>query len=70
MVEKNTDARSDKADVNVARIATIAASAAIGSAAIAAAVLFTTRRRDGSVNAEGLSAPGAPGTDRTPRETD
>jgi hypothetical protein len=46
MAEKRSTPVSDKADAKVGRIATIAAGAAIGSAAIAAAILFTTRRRD------------------------
>ena len=60
MAEERTKGKGDK---GAARIATIAAGAAIGSAAIAAAVLFATKRRDG-----GSRQAAKPG--RMPPETD
>ncbi|MBA2934057.1 hypothetical protein HZF05_08080 [Sphingomonas sp. CGMCC 1.13654] len=64
MAEKRTTVKQNKSDASVTRIATIAAGAAIGSAAIAAAVLFATRKRDG----EAADGPASP--DRMPPETD
>lgn len=69
MVEKRTTAKHDKGDTGVARIATIAAGAAIGSAAIAAAVLFATRKRDTGSPGKAPST-SAPASDRIPPETD
>lgn len=67
MANKRTTAKTEKSDTNVARIATIAAGAAIGSAAIAAAVLFATRKRDSGTNTPEAAVPEAL---RTPPETD
>ncbi len=65
MADKHTTAKTEKTDTNVARIATIAAGAAIGSAAIAAAVLFATRRRDTGATVSPQTTP-----DRPSPETD
>ena len=68
MAENRTPKKRDKGDKSATRIATIAAGAAIGSAAIAAAVLFATKKRDGDDEA---SAPGkAVKSGRVPPETD
>ena len=64
MAGKRTTPKRDKTDTSVARIATIAAGAAIGSAAIAAAVIFATKKRDD----EAADAPVK--SDRMPPETD
>jgi len=64
MAEKRTTGKRDKGDKSVTRIATIAAGAAIGSAAIAAAVIFATKKRDDE------TADGPAKSDRIPPETD
>jgi Na+/H+-translocating membrane pyrophosphatase len=64
MAEKRTTGKGDKGDKSVTRIATIAAGAAIGSAAIAAAVLFATKKRDDE------AADGPAKSGRMPPETD
>ena len=70
MVEKRTTAKHDKGDTSVGRIATIAAGAAIGSAAIAAAVLFATRKREMGSPGKAPSASKASTPARIPPETD
>lgn len=68
MAENRTTKKGDKGDKSATRIATIAAGAAIGSAAIAAAVLFATKKRDGDAEAP---APGkAAKSSRVSPETD
>jgi hypothetical protein len=64
MAGKRTTPKRDKDDKSVARIATIAAGAAIGSAAIAAAVIFATKKRDDDATG------GPTKSDRAPPETD
>jgi hypothetical protein len=70
MASKRTTAKTEKTDSSAARIATIAAGAAIGSAAIAAAVIFTGRKRDGGTIVPASAAAETPASDRTPPETD
>lgn len=64
MTKQNSDAGSGKANSNAMRATTIAAGAAIGSAAIAAAVLFAVRRRATGPDPKTASS------DRMPPETD
>lgn len=70
MAQKPDTPKTKKADVSATRIATIAAGATIGSAAIAAAVLFATRKRDGDDNAPASKAPGTPSPPPILPETD
>jgi Na+/H+-translocating membrane pyrophosphatase len=70
MADKSDTTQTDKADANGARIATIAAGAVIGSAAIAAAVLFATRKRDAGADAGVATGSETISSDRTPPETD
>jgi Na+/H+-translocating membrane pyrophosphatase len=69
MTKKQSTPKTGKSDSSVARIATIAAGATIGSAAIAAAVLFATRKRDSAENAPAKVSE-KPLSDRIPIETD
>lgn len=70
MTKKQSTPKTSKSDSSVARIVTIAAGATIGSAAIAAAVLFATRKRDSTENTPVSKVSDKPLSDRIPIETD
>ena len=70
MADKRPTAKAEKADTSATRIATIAAGAAIGSAAIAAAVLFANRKRDAGAGARAPAAPKTPPVHRPSPDTD
>jgi hypothetical protein len=70
MTKKQSTPKTSKSDSSVARIATIAAGATIGSAAIDAAVLFATRKRDSAENTPVSKVADKPLSDRIPIETD
>jgi len=70
MAKKPTTPKNTKADLSATRIATIAAGATIGSAAIAAAVLFATRKRGTDEATPVAEKPETPAPVRVPPETD
>ena len=70
MAKKPTTPKTTKSDLSATRIATIAAGATIGSAAIAAAVLFATRKRGTDETPPVAKKPKAPSPVRVPPETD
>ncbi|MDH7637190.1 hypothetical protein [Sphingomonas oryzagri] len=70
MAKKPTTDKAAKADLSATKIATIAAGATIGSAAIAAAVLFATRKRGTDEPKPAAKKTKAPSPVRVPPETD
>jgi hypothetical protein len=69
MAKKPTE-KAGKPNLSAASIATIAAGATIGSAAIAAAVLFATKKRGADPSPATPKAAKKPAPARVPPETD